>query len=87
MSDLHDDRGGGPTATIGSASPKNRPAHPCTATDIALTRAAEMLLGIRGTRAYADATPEERLELESYVLELVDGRPPNGAARAHFSPP
>ncbi|TWB77362.1 hypothetical protein FBZ87_103179 [Nitrospirillum amazonense] len=84
MSDLHDGRGGGPTATIGSTSPKNRSAHPCMAADIALTRAAEMLLGIRGTRAYADATPEERLELESYVLELVDGRPVNHPARAHL---
>jgi hypothetical protein len=87
MSDLHDDRGGGPTATIGSASPKNRPAHPCTAADIALTRAAEMLLGIRATRAYADASPEERLELESYVLDLVDERSVAVTTRARPSPP
>ncbi|MEA1675153.1 hypothetical protein [Nitrospirillum sp. BR 11163] len=87
MSDLHDDRGGGPTATIGSASPKNRSAHPCTAADIALARAAEMLSGIRGTRAYADATPEERLELESYVLDLVDERSLARAAAARAVPP
>ncbi|MEE3622473.1 hypothetical protein UCD39_00490 [Nitrospirillum sp. BR 11752] len=47
---------------------------PGTAADMALTRAAEMLLGLRGTRAYAEATPEERRALESYVLDLVGGR-------------
>ncbi|TWB43755.1 hypothetical protein [Nitrospirillum pindoramense] len=79
MSDPHDDGGGDPLATTGHATQQARSAAPgastlYTAADLALARAAEMLLGLRGTRAYAEASPEERRELESYVLDLVGGR-------------
>ncbi|MDE1146297.1 MAG: hypothetical protein PW843_06675 [Azospirillaceae bacterium] len=51
--------------------------------DRTLSKAAEMLSGIRGTKAYANATPVERQELESYIRDLADTRanPPDGRPR------
>ncbi|MBB6251242.1 hypothetical protein FHS74_001787 [Nitrospirillum iridis] len=82
MSNPQDDRKGDPGATIGSPQPRGNAVSPCTVADIALARAAEMLSRIRGTRAYADASPAERLALESYVLDLADIRSENGIVPA-----
>ncbi|WP_148293759.1 hypothetical protein [Azospirillum sp. B4] len=87
MSNPHDDRQGDPSATIrssqlGEHQPGDQITAHRTAADIALSRAAEMLSGIRATRAYADASPEERLELEFYILDLADIRSPSNGAQA-----